>query len=763
MPPPKAPNVGDTNPIPSAYDCLLQFISLGGHSASLERNMAIHNTLDNLFSHGDNTIQDAFYAAGLTEPSELSESLAGVWQHLQGRINIGGPSEELPYSPGSAPMEPNWQEPPVTIAPQEPPIRAISQDPPTGTTTQEPLISTTPQQPLAVALQDLTGATHEEPAGTTGQEDTDQSPEDQEPMPVDDGHQEPCQPRRPSCPHYGVNLVPAPCPSVYPPGIGPSGTNSNANPAAATSNAPMGGPPNIVPPAPSAPTGAPPNVVPPAPSAPTGVPPNTASSASNDNANPGSSSGSAGPGKDIAPLTEHAMAPWLDGTFEAFSPYQQLRGPAPTTDPKALLEPVLQKLGPRTAAVYGLGTATDRRSCLKLVVSVILETYGSTPGPFRNAYASHAWDCWQKAPSWPTRDAEWTEFFGEVRKSFREDIVLKHVAKVCLDLAEKLIVSLNMSTLRHQIDGTLQAGMMDFLKGASSFSHHLLLLRFVIAFCDLHCLIVQNTRRQTALDNSWRTTPEAAKLQVGATTDKVKMWPLDAALDKWGWFMLFRSRMSDIGLAAHIDTLEAAQPGTLKFIQSPRKPAFVSIFRHRSLCLIKGGRMLYKSGIDGTRDITPEAVLADEASASVIAIRTLFAEQALDSFTTTPELEAQREELLKYVNKVLESRVGEASQSPNGLDKQLHRALEGANQDRFPGSSNFAGPPRPIAGRQRALSAANRGMLMASSADAISPGSLSTDQHPIISKGLWHMVDAFTAKPGLWARIVAEAMGSAFS
>ncbi|TEB22841.1 hypothetical protein FA13DRAFT_1798549 [Coprinellus micaceus] len=153
--------------------------------------MAIHNTLDNLFSHGDDAIRDAFYAAGLTEPSELSESLAGVWQHLQGRINVGGPSEELPYSPGSAPMEPNWQEPPVTIAPQEPPIRAISQDPPTGTTTQEPLISTTPQQPLAVALQDLTGATHEEPAGTTGQEDTDQSPEDQEPMPVDDGHQEP--------------------------------------------------------------------------------------------------------------------------------------------------------------------------------------------------------------------------------------------------------------------------------------------------------------------------------------------------------------------------------------------------------------------------------------------------------------------------------------------------------------------------------------------------------------------------------------------
>jgi hypothetical protein len=125
--------------------------------------------------------------------------------------------------------------------------------------------------------------------------------------------------------------------------------------------------------------------------------------------------------------------------------------------------------------------------------------------------------------------------------------------------------------------------------------------------------------------------------------------------------------------------------------------------------------MLYKSGIDGTRDITPEAVLADEASASVIAIRTLFAEQALDSFTTTPELEAQREELLKYVNKVLESRVGEASQSPNGLDKQLRRALEGANLDRFPGSSNFAGPPRPIAGRQRALSAANRGTLSMSS------------------------------------------------
>ncbi|TEB22840.1 hypothetical protein FA13DRAFT_1798548 [Coprinellus micaceus] len=447
--------------------------------------------------------------------------------------------------------------------------------------------------------------------------------------------------------------------------------------------------------------------------------------------------------KDIAPLTEHAMAPWLDGTFEAFSHTNNFVALAPTTDPKALLEPVLQKLGSRTAA------------------AVILETYGSTPGPFRNAYASHAWDCWQKAPSWPTQDAEWTEFFGEVRKSFREDIVLKHVAKVCLDLAKKLIVSLNMSTLRHQIDGTLQAGMMDFLKGASSFSHPLLLLRFVVAFCDLHRLIVQNTWRQMyEIPQDWNCDPhrddvtlemtevaikrigqlmedhpEAAKLRVGATTNKVKMWPLDAALDKWGWFMLFRCRMSDIGLTAHINTLEAAQPGTLKFIQS-----YASLdrsFKYIPLRLdivptILGGGMLYKSGIDGTRDITPEAVLADEASASVIAIRTLFAEQALDSFTTTPELEAQREELLKYVNKVLESRVGEASQSPNGLDKQLRWALEAGSQRHEQRNAEYVFPD-------------------------------SADQHPIISKGLWYMVDAFTAKPGLWARVVAEAMGSAFS
>jgi hypothetical protein len=87
-------------------------------------------------------------------------------------------------------------------------------------------------------------------------------------------------------------------------------------------------------------------------------------------------------------------------------------------------------------------------------------------------------------------------------------------------------VSLNMSTLRHQIDGTLQAGMMDFLKGASSFSHRLLLLRFVVAFCDLHRLIVQNTRRQTyEIPQDWNCDPHRDDVTVRFFSSYPKLMP----------------------------------------------------------------------------------------------------------------------------------------------------------------------------------------------------------------------------------------------
>lgn len=192
---------------------------------------------------------------------------------------------------------------------------------------------------------------------------------------------------------------------------------------------------------------------------------------------------------------------------------------------------------------------------------------------------------------------------------------------------------------------------------------------------------------------------------------------------------------------------------------------------------MKTGGMLYHSAIAGNRNITPQEVLEDPASSSVITVRTLFAEKAFDIFIKSPEFEVQREELLKYVNGLIESRVGKTSISPQSLESQLLKVLEGQHLDSLPGAANFAGEPRLMAGRRAALNAVNQatpGTRFAfpvdarthcfyaakASAETILPGSLTFSQDINVSKGIWSLVDATTKKPGAWEKMLATAMAS---
>ena len=46
------------------------------------------------------------------------------------------------------------------------------------------------------------------------------------------------------------------------------------------------------------------------------------------------------------------------------------------------------------------------------------------------------------------------------------------------------------------------------------------------------------------------------------------MWPFDAAKKVYFWIHLFRSKAMDCGIEAHIDNIEKAKPGVLRFIQA---------------------------------------------------------------------------------------------------------------------------------------------------------------------------------------------------